>query len=160
MIYVCPQCLRQGVADIFVLCSNAAQMPLERHLNIIRMAFCYPLNAFRRQMFCGGEVMAYLCATYVKNMHVMNMKNKAHSAMKRLMRFLMPVSALMLAASCNVARQALAETLIESVQDPKTGTQVFSRDYDTEPYGIAVGKMAKARKAAKREKIKEQLEKY
>lgn len=49
----------------FVLCSNAAQMPLERHLNIIRMAFGYPLNAFQRQMFCGGEVMAYLCATYV-----------------------------------------------------------------------------------------------
>lgn len=104
--------------------------------------------------------MAYLCATYVKNVYVMNMKNMLRSAMKKLMRFLMPVSALMLAASCDVARQALAETLIESLQDPKTGTQVFSRDYDTEPYGIAVGKMAKARKAAKREKIKEQLEKY
>lgn len=62
--------------------------------------------------------------------------------------------------SCRVTKEVAKESLIESVADPKTGTQVFVRDYDTEPYSINVGGIIKARKQAKKKKAKEILDKY
>lgn len=88
------------------------------------------------------------------------MKSIAHVIVKDMISFLIMLSVLVLVASCKIAKDALAETLVESVQYPKTGAQVFSRRYDTEPYGVDVGKIVKARKAAKRERIQERLEKY
>ena len=43
--------------------------------------------------------------------------------------------------SCKVAKDVAKESLIESITDPKTGTQVFVKDYDTDPYAINVGKI-------------------
>ena len=54
--------------------------------------------------------------------------------------------------SCKVAKDVAKESLIESITDPKTGTQVFVKDYDTDPYAINVGKIIKARKKAKKKK--------
>lgn len=90
----------------------------------------------------------------------MNMKNIAHIVIKNMISFLIMLSALVLVASCKIAKDALAETLVESVRDPKTGAQVFSRSYGSEPYGVDVGKIVKARRAAKRERMQERLEKY
>ena len=42
----------------------------------------------------------------------------------------------------------------------RTGTQVFVRKYDTEPYGINAGGIIKARKDAKKKKAKDMLENY
>ncbi len=58
--------------------------------------------------------------------------------------------------SCKVAK----ESLIESITDPKTGTQVFVKDYDTDPYAVNVGGIIKARKDAKKKKAKEILDEY
>lgn len=57
-------------------------------------------------------------------------------------------------------KEAAKETLIESVVDPQTGTQVFIRDYDTEPYSVNVGGIVKARKNYKNKKVKELIDKY
>lgn len=58
--------------------------------------------------------------------------------------------------SCKVAK----ESLIESITEPKTGTQVFVKDYDTDPYAVNVGGIIKARKDAKKIKAKEILDEY
>lgn len=58
--------------------------------------------------------------------------------------------------SCKVAK----ESLIESITDPKTGTQVFVKDYDTDPYAVNAGGIIKARKDAKKKKAKEILDEY
>lgn len=62
--------------------------------------------------------------------------------------------------SCNVAKEVAKESLIESITDPKTGTQVFVKDYDTAPYAINVGGIIKSRKEAKKKKAKEILDEY
>ena len=62
--------------------------------------------------------------------------------------------------SCHVVKQAAGETLIESVQDAKTGAQVFTRDNENSPYGINVGGIVKARMQAKKAHLKEELDKY
>lgn len=62
--------------------------------------------------------------------------------------------------SCNATKQTVTEMAAESIVDPKTGTRVLVREYDTEPYAINVGGIAKARKAAKKKKAKELLENY
>lgn len=62
--------------------------------------------------------------------------------------------------SCHVVKQAAGETFIESVQDPKSGAQVFTRDNENTPYGINVGGIVKARKQAKKAHLKEELDKY
>ncbi len=62
--------------------------------------------------------------------------------------------------SCRVMKEAAEETLIESVSDQKTGTQVFVRDNDSEPYAINVGGIIKARKDAKKKKAKDILNNY
>lgn len=41
-------------------------------------------------------------------------------------------------------KETAKETIIESIPDPKTGSQVFTRNLDTEPYGINVGGIVKA----------------
>lgn len=66
------------------------------------------------------------------------------------------ISSLFCLTSCKVAK----ESLIESITDPKTGTQVFVKDYDTDPYAINVGGIIKARKDAKKKKAKEILDEY
>lgn len=62
--------------------------------------------------------------------------------------------------SCKVAKDVAKESLIESITDPKTGTQVFVKDYDTDPYAVNVGGFIKARKDAKKKKAKEILDEY
>lgn len=62
--------------------------------------------------------------------------------------------------SCKVAKEVAKESLIESVTDPKTGTQVFVKDYDTDPYAVNVGGIIKSRKEAKKKKAKEILDEY
>ena len=62
--------------------------------------------------------------------------------------------------SCSSVKTAAAESVIESVKDSKSGTPVFIRDYDTEPYVINVGGILKARKSQKKQRTKELLEKY
>lgn len=62
--------------------------------------------------------------------------------------------------SCGAMKKTAEEMMIESVRDPKTGAQVFTRDYDTEPYSINVGGIAKARKAVKKKKTMGLIDKY
>lgn len=62
--------------------------------------------------------------------------------------------------SCSGVKTVAAESVVESVKDPKSGAQVFTRDYDTEPYAINVGGILKARKSQKKLRTKELLEKY
>ena len=66
------------------------------------------------------------------------------------------ISSLFCLTSCKVAK----ESLIESITDSKTGTQVFVKDYDTDPYAINVGGIIKSRKEAKKKKAKEILDEY
>lgn len=66
------------------------------------------------------------------------------------------ISSLFCLTSCKVAK----ESLIESISDPITGTQVFVKDYDTDPYAVNVGGIIKARKNAKKKKAKEILDEY
>ena len=70
------------------------------------------------------------------------------------------ISFLFCLTSCRVTKEVAKESLMESVADPKTGTQVFVRDYDAEPYSINVGGIIKARKQAKKKKAKEILDNY
>lgn len=62
--------------------------------------------------------------------------------------------------SCKVTKEVAKESLIESIADHKTGTQVFVKDYDTDPYAINVGGIIKSRKEAKKKKAKEILDEY
>ena len=70
------------------------------------------------------------------------------------------ISFLFCLTSCRVTKEVVKESLIESVSDPKNGTQVFVRDNDTEPYSINVGGIIKARKEARKKKAKEILDNY
>lgn len=49
---------------------------------------------------------------------------------------------------------------MESVQDPKTGAQVFERPDAYSPYEVNVGGLVKARKEAKRRKRFDVLRNY
>ena len=46
----------------------------------------------------------------------------------------------------------MKELFIESIIDPKTGTQVFVRENDFEPYEINAGGLVKAREDLKKKK--------
>lgn len=70
------------------------------------------------------------------------------------------ISSLCCLTSCKVAKEVAKESLIESITDPKTGTQVFVKDYDTDPYAINVGGIVKSRKEVKKKKAKEILDEY
>ena len=69
-------------------------------------------------------------------------------------------SVLLLISSCNTFKEVAKESVIELIEDPKTGTPVFTREYDTAPYGINVVGLARSRKELKRKKIREIIENY
>lgn len=48
--------------------------------------------------------------------------------------------------------------LIESIIDPKTGTQLFVRENDFDPYSINARGLVKARKGLKKKKLKDALD--
>lgn len=77
-----------------------------------------------------------------------------------VLQIVLIMSFLFCLTSCRVTKEVVKESLIESVSDPKTDTQVFVRDNDTEPYSINVGGIIKARKEAKKKKAKEILDNY
>lgn len=77
-----------------------------------------------------------------------------------VLQLMLIISFLFCLTSCRVTKEVAKESLIESIADPKTGTQVFVRDYDTKPYSINAGGIIKARKEAKKKKAKEILDKY
>lgn len=52
----------------------------------------------------------------------------------------------------------MKELFIESIIDPKTGTQVFVRENDFEPYGINADGLIKARKDLKKKKLQDALD--
>ena len=63
-------------------------------------------------------------------------------------------------SSCSVVKETAFEAIADTITDPKTGTHVFTREYDTEPYQINMGEIVKSRKAQKKQKEKELLENY
>lgn len=52
----------------------------------------------------------------------------------------------------------MKELFIKSIIDPKTGTQVFVRENDFEPYEINAGGLVKARKDLKKKKLQDALD--
>ena len=68
--------------------------------------------------------------------------------------------AMILISSCSTFIEVAKESVIETISDPKTGTQVFTREYDTQPYGINVGGIINARKELKKKKKREIIENY
>ncbi len=62
--------------------------------------------------------------------------------------------------SCQVTKEVIKETAIESIKDPQTGTQIFVREGLNDPYGIDVKNLVKARKTAKKKKVQQTLENY
>jgi hypothetical protein len=52
----------------------------------------------------------------------------------------------------------MKELFIESIIDPKTGTQVFVRENDFEPYEINAGGLVKAREDLKKKKLRNALD--
>lgn len=64
-------------------------------------------------------------------------------------------------SSCTTAFKEIAnDAFVDSIVDPKTGTPIFKRAYDTEPYQINVVEVIKSRKAQKKKKKKEIIENY
>ena len=54
--------------------------------------------------------------------------------------------------------QTMKELFIGSIIDPKTGTQVFVRENDFEPYRINTRGLVKARKGLKKKKLQDALD--
>ena len=52
----------------------------------------------------------------------------------------------------------MKELFIESIIDPKTGTQVFVRENDFEPYRINARGLVKTRKGLKKKKLQDALD--
>ena len=52
----------------------------------------------------------------------------------------------------------MKELLIESIIDPKTGTQLFVRENDFDPYRINADGLIKARKDLKKKKLQDALD--
>lgn len=63
-------------------------------------------------------------------------------------------------SSCTAFKEIANDDFVDSIVDPKTGTPIFTRAYDTEPYQINVVEIVKSRKAKKRKKKKEIIENY
>lgn len=78
----------------------------------------------------------------------------------KLNKKLLIIASISILVSCSTTKEMAKESLIESISDSRTGTQVFVRKYDTEPYGINAGGIIKARKDAKKKKAKDILENY
>lgn len=70
------------------------------------------------------------------------------------------IASLFLLASCRATREMAKESLVESIVDSRTGTQVFTREYDTEQYSLNAAGIIKARKDARKKKNKEILKNY
>lgn len=87
------------------------------------------------------------------------MKTKALSLQRTL---LLPIGIVIFLCliSCQTIKEAAGEDLLESVQDPKTGAQVFERPDAYSPYEVNVGGLVKARKEAKRRKRFDVLRNY
>lgn len=73
---------------------------------------------------------------------------------------LLLVLSIFLLMSCDTFKSYVKDSAIECVVDPQTDTQIFTRNYDTEPYRVNVGGVVKARKQKKRQKLKEVLDNY
>ena len=67
---------------------------------------------------------------------------------------------LLLMTSCSIFKEIVKENIVESITDPKTGTPVFTREYDTKPYQINIGEIIKARKKQKKKKKRDLIENY
>ena len=63
-------------------------------------------------------------------------------------------------SSCSASKEIFHDAIVDSITDPKTGTHIFTREYDTEPYQINVVEIVRSRKALKRKKKMEIIEKY
>ena len=57
---------------------------------------------------------------------------------------------LLLMSSCSASKNIFSDVIVDSITDPKTGTSIFIRKYDTEPYQINVVEILKSRKAQKK----------
>lgn len=77
-----------------------------------------------------------------------------------VLRSMLAIVSVSILVSCSTTKEMAKESLIESISDSRTGTQVFVREYDTEPYGINAGGIIKARKDAKKKKAKDILKNY
>ena len=64
------------------------------------------------------------------------------------------LATLQLLTSC----QTMKELLIESIIDPKTGTQLFVRENDFDPYRINADGLIKVRKDLKKKKLQDALD--
>ena len=73
---------------------------------------------------------------------------------------LLIITSVSILVSCSTTKEMAKESLIESISDPRTGTQLFVRKYGTEPYSINANGIIKARKDAKKKKVKDILENY
>ena len=67
---------------------------------------------------------------------------------------------LLFMSSCSASKEIFNDVVVDSISDPKTGTPIFTREYDTQPYQINVVEILKSRKAQKRKKKMEIIEKY
>lgn len=67
---------------------------------------------------------------------------------------------LLFMSSCTAFKEIANDVFVDSIVDPKTGTPIFTRAYDTEPYQINVVEIIKSRKAKKKKKKKEIIENY
>ena len=63
-------------------------------------------------------------------------------------------------SSCSVIKEIAFDTIADTITDPKTGTHVFTREYDTKPYQINAIEIIKSRNAQKKQKKKDFLENY
>ncbi len=71
-----------------------------------------------------------------------------------------PLVLLLFMSSCNASKEIFNSVIVDSITDPKTGTPIFTREYDTQPYQINVVEIVKSRKAQKKKKKMENIEKY
>ncbi len=67
---------------------------------------------------------------------------------------------LLFMSSCSASKEIFNDVVVDSISDPKTGTHIFTREYDTQPYQINVVEIVKSRKAQKRKKKMEIIEKH
>ena len=67
---------------------------------------------------------------------------------------------LLFMASCSASKEIFNDVIVDSITDSKTGIPIFTREYDTEPYQINIVEIVKSRKAQKKKKKMEIIEKY
>lgn len=67
---------------------------------------------------------------------------------------------LLFMSSCSAFKEIGNDIVMHSIADPKTGTPIFTREYDTRPYQINMAEIIKSRKAQKKKKLKEIIENY